>query len=67
MRRKNWRILGVGSGLIILAVGFYFFMLSIASRSTDPVELMRTVGSVSGVVIGVSVVMIIVGLIGKKV
>ena len=67
MRRKNWRAVIVGFVLAILAVGFYFFMLSIATKSTDPVALMQTVGTVSGAVIGISFVMIIIGLIGKKV
>ena len=67
MRRKNWRIIIVGFVLIVLALGFYFFMLSIASQSTDPVALMQTVGSVAGAAIGISLVMIIIGLIGKKV
>ena len=66
MRRKNMRIVVVGAILIVLAVGFYLFMLSIASKSTDPKALMETVGTVSGVVIGISVAMIIVGFIGKK-
>jgi hypothetical protein len=67
MRRKNWRIVIVGFFLIILALGFYFFMLSIAPTSNDPVALMQTVGTVSGVAVGISLVMIIIGLIGKKV
>jgi hypothetical protein len=67
MQRKNWRIIIVGFVLIVLALGFYFFMLSIASTSNDPVALMQTVGTVSGAAIGISLVMIIIGLIGKKV
>jgi len=67
MRRKNWRIVVVGFVLIVIALAFYFYMLSIASKSNDPVELMRTVGAVAGVVGGLSVVMIVIGLIGKKV
>ena len=67
MRRRNWRVVITGFILIILALGFYFFMLSAASASTDPVALMQTVGTVSGAAIGLSVAMIILGLIGKKV
>ncbi|HET8669543.1 MAG TPA: hypothetical protein VFM05_02645 [Candidatus Saccharimonadales bacterium] len=67
MRHKNWRVVIVGFVLIFLAVAFYLFMLSMASKSTDPVALMRTVGTVSGVVGGLSLAMIIIGLIGKKV
>ena len=67
MRRRNWRIIIVGFVLIALALGFYFFMLSIASQSTDPVALMQTVGAVAGAAVGISLVMILIGLIGKKV
>lgn len=67
MRRKNWRIVIVGFVLIVIAFGFFFFMQSIASTSNDPVALMQTVGTVAGVVVGISLVMIIIGLIGKKV
>lgn len=67
MRRRNWRIVIVGSVLITLAMAFFLVMLSIADRSTDPKMLMETVGQVSGAVIGFSVFMIIMGLIGKKV
>jgi hypothetical protein len=67
MREKNWRIVIVGFVLIVMAIAFYFYMLSIAPKSTDPVAMMQTVGQVSGVVGGISLAMIIVGLIGKKV
>ena len=67
MRRKNFRIIFVGFVLGVIALGFYFFMLSIALKSTDPVTLMQTVGTVTGVGVGISLVMIIIGLIGKKV
>jgi hypothetical protein len=66
MRRKNMRIVIVGGVLIVLAVAFFLFFLSIASKSNNPADLMRTVGTVSGVVIGVAVAMIAVGLIGKE-
>jgi len=66
MRRKNWRLVIVGSVLIVLAIGFYFYMLSMAPRSNDLKTLMQTVGQVSGVVCGISIAMILVGLIGKK-
>ncbi len=67
MRHKNWRIVIAGSFLIVLALVFFFFMLSVAPKSNDPVALMQTVGRVAGVVGGISLVMIIFGLIGKKV
>lgn len=67
MRQRNLRVVIVGFVLIAMAIGFYVFMQSIASTSTDPVALMQTVGTVTGVVTGLSFVMIIFGLIGKKV
>lgn len=67
MRQKNWRVIIVGFVLAILALGFYFFMQSTTPKSNDPVALMQTVGTVSGVGIGIGLAMIIFGLIGKKV
>ena len=67
MRRKNWRVVIAGLVLIVIALVFFFFMWSIASKSNDPVVLMQTVGTVAGVVGGISLVMIIIGLIGKRV
>ena len=66
MRRRNWRIVIVGSILIFLAIGFYFFMSSMVLTSTDPAALMQTVGTVAGAAVGLSVVMILLGLIGKQ-
>jgi len=66
MRRKNVRVVVVGSVLVVLAIAFFVFFLSIASRSNDPAALMRTVGAVSGVVIGIGIAMIAAGLIGKE-
>ena len=66
MRQKNWRLVIVAGVLIVLAVGFFLFMMGIAPRSNDPAELMTTVGQVSGAVGGLSLVMIVIGLIGKK-
>ncbi len=66
MRRINWRIVISGLVLIVLAATFFFFMLSIAPQSTDPKAVMQTVGTVSGGAGGIGLVMIIVGLIGKK-
>ena len=67
MRRKNLRIVIVASVLIVLAVAFFPFFLSIAAKSNNPAELMRTVGTVSGVVIAIALAMIAAGLIGKKI
>ena len=67
MRRKNWRIVIAGLVLVVIALVFFFFMMSVASKSNDPRALMQTVGTVTGVVGGISLVMIIIGLIGKRV
>jgi hypothetical protein len=67
MRQKNWRIVIVGAILIVVAAVFYLYMLSIAPKSNDPAALMQTVGTVAGVVGGLSIAMIVIGLIGKKV
>lgn len=66
MRRKNWRIVSVGCVLLVLAVLFFFYMLSIAPQSNDPSALMQVVGQVSGVVGGIGAFMVLFGLIGKK-
>jgi hypothetical protein len=66
MRQRNMRIVYAGAGLIVLAVVFFLIMLSMAPQSNDPVALMQTVGQVVGVVGGISLTMIIVGLIGTK-
>jgi len=65
MRRRKWRAVIVGIFLILAALIFFLYMLSIASHSTDPAGLMQTVGAVSGVVGGLALALI--GLIGKKV
>jgi len=67
MRRRNWRFVITGFVLTLLAIGFFFFMLSIASTSTDPAAVLQTVGTVSGAAVGISLVLILLGLIGKKV
>ena len=65
-RHKNMRIVYVGSVLALCALAFFLYMLSIASRSNNPAQLMETVGQVSGVVGGISIAMIIIGLVGRK-
>jgi formate-dependent nitrite reductase membrane component NrfD len=57
----------VGIALFVIALASFLFMLSIASKSSDPVALMQTVGTVAGVVGGISLVMIVLGLVGKRV
>lgn len=66
MRRKNMRLAYTGIGLLVLALAFFGGMTVVAPRSTDPVKLMETVGTVSGVVGGLAIALIAIGLIGKK-
>jgi hypothetical protein len=63
---KNQRLVLVGGVLIALAIAFFLFFLSIASKSNNPAELMRVVGTVSGVVGGIGVAMIVFGKVGRK-
>jgi hypothetical protein len=67
MRKRKWRLIAVGTVLLVLAVLFFLSMRDMTLWSNDPVALMRTVGEVSGAVGGVSLVMIVFGLIGRKV
>ena len=66
MRQKNWRVVIVGGVLVALAGLFFMFMLGMAPKSNDPVALMQTVGTVSGVVGGLGIAMAIFGIIGRK-
>ncbi len=65
MRQKNWRVAITGIVLIVIAVGFYFFMFTVAPKSNDPAALMSPVGTVAGIMCGLDLAMIVVGLIGK--
>ena len=67
MRQKNMRLVIVGAVLAVLAVGFFLYMMGMAPKSNDPQAMLTTVGQVSGVVGAIGLVMIAVGLIGKKV
>ena len=67
MRRKNMRFVVTGSVLIAAAILFFLFFLSIATKSNDPAAMMRTVGTVSGVVIALGLFLLISGWVGKNV
>jgi heme A synthase len=67
MRQPNKRVAYTGAGLIAAAIVFFLYMMSIAARSNDPKTMMETVGQVSGVGVGIGVVMIVLGLRGKNV
>ena len=66
MRQTNWRFVLAGGLLAIFGVGFFLFMLTIAHQSNDPKSMLQTVGEVSGVCVGMGVVLIVAGFIGKK-
>lgn len=66
MRKRNLRLIVVGIMLLGAAGLFFLAMMGMIPQSNDPAVLMSTVGQVSGAVGGISVAMIIVGLIGKK-
>jgi hypothetical protein len=57
----NKRLVFTGGFLIALAIAFFLFFLTIASKSNDPVRMLRTVGTVSGVLIGVGVALLVTG------
>jgi hypothetical protein len=66
VRTRNWRLAIVGLVMIVGAAAFFLFMGTMATQSTDPVELMRTVGQVSGAVGGIGLFVIVMGLIGRR-
>ena len=67
MTQPKKRVGYAGAGLIAAAIVFFLYMMRIASKSNDPKATMETVGQVSGVGIGVALVMIVLGLRGKDV
>jgi hypothetical protein len=62
----NVRVIVVGIALVGLAIAFFFGMATIAPKSNDPAAMMQTVGTVSGVVGALGIVMIIFGVLKKK-
>ena len=67
MRKRNLRLIVVGVVLLGAAGLFFLAMMGMIPRSNDPVALTRRVGQVSGAVGGLSLAMIIIDLVGKKV
>ncbi len=62
----NIRVISAGALLVVLATGFFFYMSTMMPRSNDPVEMMRTVGMVSGGAAGLGLAMILFGLFRRK-
>ncbi len=67
MRKRNPGL--IRGGIFAVAVGAIFFivaMIWLAPQSNDPAEVMRIAGQASGVAIGIGLVMLLFGIIGKK-
>jgi hypothetical protein len=62
----NKRVVIVGAVMVGVAAAFFIGMATIAPKSNDPVAMMQTVGTVSGVVGGLGVVMILFGLFKRR-
>jgi hypothetical protein len=62
----NVRVIVVGIVLVGLAIAFFFGMTTMAPKSNDPAAMMQTVGTVSGVVGALGIVMVIFGALRKK-
>jgi len=66
MRQRNWRLVIVGIFFIVIGFAVFLFVPSLGAYSTDPVEFTRLIGQIAQFIIGVSVALIIFGLIGAK-
>jgi hypothetical protein len=62
----NVRVIAVGIVLAGLALVFFFGMATVAPKSNDPAALMQTVGTVSGVVGALGIVMVLFGVVRRK-
>jgi len=63
----NLRVVLTGVLMIVLALGFFFGMaVALAPKSNDPAAMMQTVGTVSGAVGGIGLVMVVFGVLRKK-
>jgi hypothetical protein len=66
MAQPNYRFLPAGILLVVLAGGFFLFMMTMESKSNDPVAMMTTVGEVSGAAGAIGLVLIVVGLLRRR-
>jgi hypothetical protein len=63
----NMRVIFTGALMIVLALGFFFYMMeALMPRSNDPAGMMQTVGEVSGFVGALGLVFIVFGVFKKK-
>ena len=66
MRRTNYRFILTGLLMLLIAGGFFIWMLDLAPKSNDPKELLRIAGMASGAVGGIGLVLIFLGAVGTK-
>jgi hypothetical protein len=62
----NKRVVATGAAMIVLAIGFFLYMLTFAPRSNDPATMMQTVGEVSGAIGAIGLVMIVAGALRRR-
>jgi TRAP-type mannitol/chloroaromatic compound transport system permease large subunit len=62
----NLRVVVTGAVMVALALGFFLYMGTMAPRSNDAASMMQTVGTVSGAVGALGVVMIVFGALRRK-
>jgi hypothetical protein len=63
----NVRVVLTGALLIVLALGFFFYMgAALAPKSNDPTAMMQTVGEVSGAVGAIGIVMVLFGVFKRR-
>jgi hypothetical protein len=63
----NLRVVLTGVLMIVMALAFFFGMeVALAPKSNDPAAMMQTVGTVSGAVGGIGLVMVVFGALRKK-
>jgi uncharacterized protein (TIGR03382 family) len=62
----NIRVIVTGGLMIVLAVGFFLYMMTVAPRSNNPAGMMQTVGGVSGAIGAIGLVMMVFGALRRR-
>jgi hypothetical protein len=62
----NLRVAITGAAMVVLALGFFFYMGTMTPRSNDPAAMMQTVGMASGAVGALGVAMIVFGALRRR-